>query len=120
METKRANFEITPEQEASLLRLKQLPNAPSIKETVLRSSSSRVMLFLASEMSRGKRLYLGESSEKATRVALPDINLPFGWMWLKQRPHKWRRQLWAKGRLLESDEKRRQLADAGVNLEAVH
>lgn len=164
METKRANFEISLEQEASLQQLKQLLDAPSIKEAVLRSS--RVMLFLAGEMSSGKRLYLGESPEKATRVALPDIEPSFGWKWLTQRPHPWRRQLWVKGRrllasqvwsdmqtngmteaeaaanwdlpreaieeilayrlqnaaliALEADEEKRQLADAGVNLEIVH
>jgi hypothetical protein len=164
METKRANFEITLEQEASLLQLKQLLDAPSIKEAVLRSS--RVMIFLANEMSRGKRLYLGESRESATRVALPDIEPSFSWKWLMQRPHPWRRQLWVKGRRLlasqvwadmqingmteeeaainwdlprgaieeilayctqntaliamEANEEKRQLADAGVNLEIVH
>lgn len=164
METKRANFEITPEQEASLQQLKRMLDAPSIKEAVLRSS--RVMLFLANEMSGGKRLYLGESPENATRIALPDIESSSGWKWLTQRPHPWRRQLWVKGRrllasqvwadmqtngmseeeaaanwdlpreaiaeilayrdqnaaliALEADEEKRQLADAGVNLEAVH
>lgn len=97
METKRANFELTPEQEAVLQQLKRLLDAPSIKETMLRSS--RVVLFLANEMVSGKRLYLGEGPDSVTRLALPDIEPPVGgWNWLAPRPHQWRRQLWVKGR----------------------
>jgi len=98
-ETKRANFDVTPEQQARLDALKEAMCASSLKDAVLRTSS--VMLILARELAAGKHLYLGERRESAERLVLPELEPLIGqWRWLVARPHPWRRQLWVKGRRL--------------------
>jgi hypothetical protein len=98
-QTRRANFEVTPEQEARLIALKDVLEASSLKDAVLRMSS--VMLVLARELASGKRLYVGERPETAQRLVLPELEAVEGaWRWLVARPHPWRRQLWVKGRKL--------------------
>lgn len=98
-QTKRANFEITPEQEARLNALKDALQAPSLKDAVLRMSN--VMLVLARALGAGKQLYLGHTRESAERLLLPELEPVVGeWQWLVSRPHPWRRQLWVKGRRL--------------------
>jgi hypothetical protein len=98
-QTKRANFEITPDQEARLFALKELLQASSLKDAILRTST--VMLVLARELAAGKHLYVGERSDTAERLILPELEtLEGGWRWLVSRPHPWRRQLWVKGRKL--------------------
>ena len=98
-QTKRANFEVTPEQEARLIAVKDVLEASSLKDAVLRMSS--VMLVLARELASGKRLYVGDRPETAERLVLPEIEaVEGGWRWLVARPHPWRRQLWVKGRKL--------------------
>jgi hypothetical protein len=97
--TKRANFEITPDQEARLSALKEMLQASSLKDVVLRMSA--VMLVLARELAGGKHLYVGERSDTAERLILPELESVEGsWRWLVARPHPWRRQLWVKGRKL--------------------
>ena len=98
-QTKRANFEITLEQEARLSALKEMFQASSLKDAILRTSA--VMLVLARELASGKHLYVGERSDTAERLILPELEaLAGGWRWLFARPHPWRRQLWVKGRKL--------------------
>jgi len=98
-QTKRANFEITPDQEARLSALKEVLQASSLKDAILRTST--VMLVLARELAAGKHLYVGERSDTAERLILPELEaLGGGWRWLVARPHPWRRQLWVKGRKL--------------------
>lgn len=98
-QTKRINFEATPEQEARLDALKEAMQAASLKDAVLRASS--VMLMLARELAGGKHLYLGERRESSERLLLPELEpLCNTWRWLVSRPHPWRRQLWVKGRKL--------------------
>ncbi len=97
-QTKRVNFEATPEQEARLDALKEAMQATSLKDAVLRASS--VMLVLARELAGGKHLYLGERRESSERLVLPELELSNTWRWLVSRPHPWRRQLWVKGRKL--------------------
>lgn len=99
METRFADFEMTPDQEAMLGRLRQLLDAPTLKEAVLRSS--RIMLYLAESLAQGKHLYVGSAPSHLERVALPELEQAnAGWVWLTPRPHAWRRQLWVKGRRL--------------------
>ncbi len=99
MKTKRANFEITTDQDAMLGRLRQVLDAPSTKDALLRSS--RVMLYLAESLALGQHLYLGENPSNLVRVILPELESPSGrWTWLTPRMHSWRRQLWVKGRRL--------------------
>ena len=98
-QTKRANFEITPDQEARLTALKEVLQVSSLKDAVLRMSS--VMLVLARELADGKHLYVGERSDTAERLILPELeSVQGGWRWLVARPHPWRRQFWVKGRKL--------------------
>ncbi len=98
-QSKRANFDVTPEQEARLSAVKELLQASSLKDAVLRMTS--VMLVLARELASGKHLYLGERPETAERLVLPELEtVDGGWRWLVARPHPWRRQLWVKGRKL--------------------
>jgi hypothetical protein len=98
-QTKRVNFEATPEQEARLDALKEAMHAASLKDAVLRATS--VLLVLARELAGGKRLYLGERRESSERLVLPELEpLSESWRWLVSRPHPWRRQLWVKGRKL--------------------
>ena len=103
MKTKQANFEITPDQEAMLGRLRQLFHAPSTQEAVLRSS--RVMLYLAESLAQGKHLYLGSTPSDVERLVLPELESPGErWQWLAPRAHDWRRQLWVKGRRLRASQ----------------
>jgi hypothetical protein len=98
-QTKRVNFEATPEQEARLDALKEAMHAASLKDAVLRGTS--VLLVLARELAGGKRLYLGEQRESSERLVLPELEpLSESWRWLVSRPHPWRRQFWVKGRKL--------------------
>ncbi len=98
-QTKRANFEVTTEQEARLTAVREALQASSLKDAVLRMSN--VMLVLARELASGKHLYVGDRAETAERLVLPELEaVEGGWRWLVARPHPWRRQLWVKGRKL--------------------
>ena len=100
--TKRANFDLTPEQDEILANLRAALSASSVKDTVLRAA--QVTTLLVNEARRGNHLFVGRSAEQATRLAIPELEaaLPPTWQWLVQRPHPWRRQLWIKGRKLQA------------------
>ncbi len=84
-QTKRANFEVTTEQEARLTAAKEALQASSLRDAVLRMSS--VMLVLARELAHGKRLYVGDRAETAERLVLPEIEaVEGGWRWLVALP----------------------------------
>jgi hypothetical protein len=87
--TKRANFDLSPEQEELLANLRAQLAASSTKEAVLRA----VQL---------NRLFVGKSLTTAVRLVIPELEARAGghWRWLLERPHPWRRQLWVKGRKL--------------------
>src|SRR5437016_8866924 len=99
-QTKRQNFNITPEEEAELAWLRDAIGAPTIKDTVLRAV--RLVAILAREMKKGHSLYLGNSSGKLTQVLIPELQVAPAdeWKYLVARPHAWRRQLYVKGRRL--------------------
>jgi len=99
-ETKRANFDLTSEQDAAISDLRRVLAASSAKDTVIRAV--QLASLLASEMRRGNRVFVGRSIEYATRLVLPELEaiLPPQWQWLVERPHPWKRQLWIKGRKL--------------------
>lgn len=99
VETKRQNFNITPEQEAQLNWLREAINAPNIKETILRSIE--VVLTLKRHMRPGTQLFL-HTKEGQVRLLIPELE-PIEtneWQYLVARPHLWRRQLYIKGRKL--------------------
>ncbi|HEV7136127.1 MAG TPA: hypothetical protein VGN43_05795 [Steroidobacteraceae bacterium] len=98
--TKRANFDLSPEQEALLANLRAQLAASSTKEAVLRAVE--VTTLLLGEVQRGNRLFVGRSPTTAIRLAIPELEARAHgqWRWLVERPHPWRRQLWVKGRKL--------------------
>lgn len=101
--TKRANFDLTPEQDEILANLRAALSASSVKDTVLRAA--QLTTLLVNEARQGNNhLFVGRSAQQATRLAIPELeaNLPPAWQWLVERPHPWRRQLWIKGRKLQA------------------
>ena len=97
---KRQNFNVTPEQEAEIAWLKEATDAPSTKEAIL--WAVRVLATLARETRKGGSVYIMDDSGQKTRVVIPEIEPPAkgSWKYLVERPHKWRRQLYVKGRRL--------------------
>jgi uncharacterized protein (DUF433 family) len=97
---KRQNFNVTPEEEAELQRLREVLAAPSIKDALLRAA--RILLTLTQEVQEGKRIYAADRNGKQTRLLLPDIEAtqPAVWKYLAPRPHSWKRQFFVKGRRL--------------------
>jgi uncharacterized protein (DUF433 family) len=101
-ETKRQNFNITPEQEAELAWVRDLIGAPTTKDAILRAV--RVMAILAREAQQGRTLYLGTQGGDLIQLLIPELQSarPEGWNYLVARPHPWRRQLCVKGRKLRA------------------
>ena len=99
-ETKRQNFNITPEQETELARLRETLDAPSAKDAILRAM--RIVEAIARQTRRGGRLYVHDQTGQAERLIIPELEpaTEAGWQFLTARPHPWRRQLWVKGRKL--------------------
>lgn len=99
-DTKRANFDLSPEQDELLTNLRGLLSASSIKEAVLRAA--QLTTVLAREIRRGNRLFIGKNQTAAMRFLIPELEgrAELEWQWLVERPHPWRRQLWIKGRKL--------------------
>jgi uncharacterized protein (DUF433 family) len=96
---KRQNFNVTPEEEAELQRLREALGAASVKDALLRAT--RVVLTLNQEVQEGKRIYSTDRSGKETRLLLPDMEATAAsWTYLTARPHSWKRQLSIKGRRL--------------------
>lgn len=96
--TKRANFDVSQEQEEILLLAKAATNASNIKEGVLRAC--QIIVSLARETARGNLVFVGKSREKAARFVVPGLekSQDLQWNWLVQRDHPWKKQLWLKGR----------------------
>ena len=94
---KRQNFNVTPQEEAELTRLRETLGAASVKDALLRAT--RVLLALAHEVQEGKRIYTADRNGKETRLLLPDLEVASApWRYLTERPHAWKRQLFIKGR----------------------
>ena len=60
----------------------------------------RLVNVLAGELSDGRRLVAVGQDGEAVRILIPELELGRGWVYLTERPHPWRRQLWIKGRKL--------------------
>ncbi len=97
---KRQNFNVTPEEEDQLQRLRETLGAASVKDAVLRAT--RILLTLAQEIEEGKRIYTADSTGIKTRLLLPDMEAPAKeqWKYLAPRPQSWKRQLFVKGKRL--------------------
>lgn len=99
-DTKRQNFNVTPEQEADLARLREELDAPSVKDAILRAA--RIVEAIARQTRRGGALYIHDASGQTHRLIIPELEAvtETAWQFLTARPHPWRRQLWIKGRKL--------------------
>lgn len=99
-DTKRQNFNVTPEQEADINWLKDALDASSAKDAIL--WAVRVLITLAREAKRGRRVYLADDSGESERLLIPELERlrAADWEYLVSRPHAWRRQLYVKGRRL--------------------
>jgi len=99
---KRQNFNVTPDEEAELLRLREVLGASSIKDAILRAT--RTLLVLAREVKEGRRIYAVDETGEKTRLLLPDVeaSMSSGWRFLAERPQSAYRQLFVKGRRLRA------------------
>lgn len=94
---KRQNFNVTVDEEAELNHLREALSAPSVKDAILRAS--RIVLTLAREVKEGHRIYSADRQGREMRVLLPDFEASVPrWKYLVERPDKWKRQLYIKGR----------------------
>ena len=98
-ETKRQNFNVSPEQEAQIEWLRQAMGATTAKETILRSIS--VVTILQNYLQQGYQIRLVTPNEQI-HLVVPELEPPpqSTWQYLVSRPHPWRRQLYVKGRRL--------------------
>lgn len=101
-ETKRQNFNITPEQEAELAWLREAIEAPTTKDAILRAV--RVFAMLARETRRGQRLYLRDKDGQLSQLLIPELQPAEtdDYIYLVARPHPWRKQLYVKGQRLRA------------------
>lgn len=97
-ETKRQNFNITPEQEAQIEWLQQALGANSAKEAILRAVS--VLSTLKEYTQKGFKVALVKPDERVELVIVGLEPTVGQWKYLIERPHPWRRQLYVKGRRL--------------------
>lgn len=70
-DSKWQNFDVSPEQEAELARLRETLDAPSMKDAILRAA--RIVSTLANEVREGRALYVGSEDGGVTRVLIPDL-----------------------------------------------
>lgn len=70
-ETKRQNFNITPEQEAEIAWLKEAVDARTTKDAIL--IAVRVLSILARETRRGFDLYLEDEAGNKERLLIPQL-----------------------------------------------
>lgn len=98
-ETKRQNFNVSPEQEAQIEWLRQAMGVTTTKETILRSIS--VMTILQNYLQQGYQIRLVTPNEQI-HLVVPELEpVPQStWQYLVSRPHPWRRQFYVKGRRL--------------------
>jgi len=97
-DTKRQNFNVTPEQEAKVAWLQEHLDAASAKEVFLKSVD--VVSMLVREAVAGSDLYFRSMDGQLTRLLMPELARKNDWRYLTDRPHAWRRQLYVKGRRL--------------------
>ena len=100
-DTKRENFDVSPEQQAAIENLQQLVDAPSKKDAMLLAIN--LALHVASEVKKGNHLFIGDASmSKLKRIVMLGIEQPdrLKWTFLVERSHPWKKQLFVKGRKL--------------------
>jgi hypothetical protein len=100
-ESKRENFDVSPEQQAEIDCLQSLIKAPSRKEAIL--TAVRLALHLAAEAKKGQQFYIGnQRGTDLQRLMMLDLQSPSMWPWryLVEIAHPWKQQLYVKGRKL--------------------
>ncbi len=100
-DTKRQNFNITPEQEAEIAYLKEMINASTTKDAIL--SAVRFYSVMAARVKEGQEIYITDKqTNQMERVVIPDMEAlkQPQYRYLVAHSHPWRRQLFVKGRRL--------------------
>ncbi len=100
-QSKRENFDVSPEQDADIDCLRELIQAPSRKDAIL--TAVRLALLLAIESRQGNQFYLASPGcRDFRRLMMAGIETPnlHKWMYLVDQAHPWKRQLFIKGRKL--------------------
>lgn len=100
-DSKRENFDVSPEQEADINCLQELIKAPTRKDAIL--TAVRLALLLAAESKQGNQFYLGSPGcHDIRRLLMVGIETPNlqKWTYLVDHAHPWKRQLFVKGRKL--------------------
>lgn len=98
-QTKRENFDVSPEQQSEIEMLRELTGALTKKDAIL--VAVNIALHLVSQTRQGKQIFLG-TKDDLTRFALPGIEnlqIPL-WTYLVECSHPWKKQLYVKGRNL--------------------
>lgn len=102
-ESKRENFDVSPEQEADINCLQELIKAPTRKDAIL--TAVRLALLLAAESKQGNQFYLASpGGRELRRLLMVGIETPHvqRWTYLVEQSHPWKRQLFVKGRKLSA------------------
>ncbi len=100
-DTKRENFDVSPQQQAEIETLRELIDAPSKKDAML--MAIHLALHLASETKKGNHLFVGDPARhNLRRLVMLGIEKPNlqKWTYLVEQAHPWKKQLYVKGRKL--------------------
>jgi hypothetical protein len=100
-DTRRENFDVSPEQQAEIEMLQELIEAPSKRDALL--MAVHLALHLAVETKKGNQVFVGHPGHNdLKRFVMLGIEKPNirRWMYLVEQAHPWRRQLYVKGRKL--------------------
>lgn len=98
-DSKRENFDVSPQQEADIDCLQDLIKAPTRKDAIL--TAVRLALHVAAECKQGNKFYLGSEGElrRMLMIGIETPNLQ-RWKYLVEHTHPWKKQLFIKGRKL--------------------
>ena len=99
-ELKRVNFDVTPDQEEILSGAKDAFGSSSVKDAVIRSAQT--MLLLISEVKKGKKIFTALPGETPVEVIIPGMTQNVIWKWLVLRNHPWMKQMFVKGKKLRA------------------
>jgi hypothetical protein len=101
-DTKRLNFNVTPEQEAQIKWVRDELGTPTVKVAVLQSVA--LLARLLTILGAGGTLHAKNASGEDTLLILlhAEGNAGPRWKYLTERAHAWRRQLYVKGRKLRA------------------
>lgn len=97
-DTKRENFEVSPEQAQAIAYFQELANASSRKDAVL--AAIRLGIQLGEEVRKGKQVYVSKPGFTQPERVLMPFGPIAGPKYLVQHDHPWKRQLFVKGRKL--------------------